>query len=408
MENFGYPNKRLLHWACIITRSDFELAAISNRFDQQTIVAQAFTLLAVTLTAVVAWGAFWSSFLPLWQAIPLGLAVGVNIFLLDQAIGASDFELAGVLRTEKYTAGWWGKLTVRVVISLLLAQATAVGVTLWMFSGAIENHLQASRAATNSPLEEEYATRGKELKKRIVDPLEQELKSLNEERKTLQESIQIANTQRNEAAQRASHARVEASRESDGGLAGYVRGKGPLWNEAMRQQGEADRLSETATGEADKAETRIKELSSQAEEKRQEMTSANVVFKQEIQAIESQKLKDPRWASERNDPLSHFIGLQELKKDPKYGSATRQFSWLMNLVLVTFELIFLIVKLLFAPASVYTIRLIARTKREAGEVSALFARNMDEIRRNRPRGGLRVVGGSDADNPNRDQERGEP
>jgi hypothetical protein len=66
----------------------------------------------------------------------------------------------------------------------------------------------------------------------------------------------------------------------------------------------------------------------------------------------------------------------------------------MNMLLVTLELIFLAIKIVFAPASVYQVRLIARTKLEAAGVSARFARGMDENNRNRPRGGLRVVGGA--------------
>ena len=109
--------------------------------------------------------------------------------------------------------------------------------------------------------------------------------------------------------------------------------------------------------------------------------------------LEVQKQRDSRWMPERNDPLMRYIALRDIKQDPKVGAAAQEFHWMMVLVLLTLELSFLIVKYLCAPASVYTVRLIARTKREAAEVSAEHARNIESIHRGRPRGNLRVVGG---------------
>ena len=109
--------------------------------------------------------------------------------------------------------------------------------------------------------------------------------------------------------------------------------------------------------------------------------------------IRNEKVHDPRWVPQRNDPLLRYIALYDIQRNPDTGAAATEFRRLMMLVLLTLELSFLFVKVACAPASVYMVRLIARTKRDAARVSAEFARDLDEIKRDRPRGSLRVIGG---------------
>lgn len=396
---------RILYWACLITRSDYDLALESNRMDRLTIIFQAITLLLVTGIACLAWSAFWCSFLNPVVGMLLGLVVAACIFLLDQAMGASDWELAGVLRQPAHAVGnngrvnyhWWGRLGLRVGISMILAQATAVGVMLWMFQGAIDSHNQKKRVLANSAVEKEYNTRKDELKLRLISPLEQEIALRAEESKALLNSIKNATEQRSEAAKQVSMARIEAEREHEGGLKNYFKGDGPLYREAKRQEAEAGRIGASADAEVAAAEARMHQLNQELEIKRKDLSAVNEKFSAGCREIDNQKVADSRWERETGDPLSRYIGLIEIKESPKYGAAAREFSWLMNLVLVTLELIFLTIKMVFAPASVYTVRLIARTKLEAARESARFARGLDENNRNRPRGGLRVVGGLDAE-----------
>jgi hypothetical protein len=81
--------------------------------------------------------------------------------------------------------------------------------------------------------------------------------------------------------------------------------------------------------------------------------------------------------------------------------------WGAILVLMTLELMFLLIKIVFAPASVYTVRLIARTKAEAATVNAEFERKMQDIQQGRPRRTLRVVGGAPDGGPGQNGERRE-
>jgi hypothetical protein len=87
--------KKIFTAACWIARWDETL--IRDNRDRQTVVFRAALLLLVAIFAAVAWTAFWAQFLGFW-GLPLGLLFAGFIFLLDQAIGASEQNLTGFLR----------------------------------------------------------------------------------------------------------------------------------------------------------------------------------------------------------------------------------------------------------------------------------------------------------------------
>ncbi len=384
---------RLLRLACRIARADFDLASVSNHFDRMTIVANAALLLALGVVAAIAWTAFWASFLPLWVALPLGLLVGAIVFGIDQAISASDWELAGVLRTEPRGRSYWIKAAARAIFAFLLALATATGATLWMFGETIEAHLQDQRTAHNVPIEIEYANRKVELKASLLDPITKEIAARQLERAALQRQVEQALTERDTANRKASQARIEAGREADGGLPGYIRGEGPRFREAQRQEAEAAVLATAVSNDVRAWQARTGAVDQSIAQLTTVLDRKQAEYHAQAIDLDAQKQRDPRWVVERNDPLMRYIALHEVQQDPKVGGAAKEFHWLMVTVLLALELSFLIVKLACAPASVYTVRLIARTKREAAEVSAEHAQNIESIHRRRPRGNLRVVSG---------------
>lgn len=384
---------RLLGLACRIARADLDLAVASNHFDRMTIVANAALLLALGVMAAVAWTAFWGVFLPLAIAMPLGLLVACVIFAIDQAIAASDWELAGVLRTEPPNGTYWLKVAVRVLFAFVLAQATATGVTLWMFGETIESHLQEQRSIQNEPIEVEYSRQKEELKAGLLGPLAKEIESKQRERTSLQQQVEQALTERDTVSKRASQARIEAGREADGGLPGYIRGEGPRYREARRQEAEAAAVASAVSSDVRAWQARIGTVEQSIAQLTTSLDRQLQAYHDRAATIDAQKLQDPRWARERSDPLMRYIALHEIQQDPAIGGAASRFHWLMVLTLLSLELSFLIVKLACAPASVYTVRLIARTKREAAEISAEHALAIEHIHQGRSRGSLRVVSG---------------
>lgn len=391
----------LLKVACWIVHADYDLACESNDFDRKTIIYNALLLLVLTVVAFVAWTAFWSSFLPLSAAIPFGAVIAALVFLIDQAVSASDWELAGVLRTSPRKRDYWLKVLGRSLIAFLLALATATGATLWMLGDSIENHLQARRTQSNAPIEAEYARRKLELEERLITPIATEIKAKQLEREVMQKQVEQAEKDYDAAYMRSSNARIEAGREIDGGLPGYIKGKGPKYQEAKRQEAEANLLAEKAREDVrvlrsrmDEVENSIAQLSTTLATKEQEYRAGST-------KIEVQKTLDARWVPSRNDPLMRYLAIHEIRQDPAWGDVADKFITMMLLVLFTLELSFLFIKVI-APASVYSVRLIARTKREATQISAEYARAVTDINGSRPRGSLRVVG-SDQDHSEGEQ-----
>lgn len=391
----------LLKVACWIAHADYDLACESNDFDRKTIINSALLLLMLAVVAFVAWTAFWSSFLSLSAAIPLGAVIAALVFLIDQAVSASDWELAGVLRTSPRKWEYWLKVLGRGLIAFFLASATATGATLWILGDSIENHLQARRIQSNEPIEAEYARRKLELKERLIIPVATEIKAKQREREVLREQIEQALKNRDTADMRSSNSRIEAGREDDGDLPGYVKGKGPKYREAKRQEMEANLLAKKAREDVrvlrsrmDEVEDSIAQLSTMLATKEQE-------YRAGLMEIETQKTSDTRWVPSRNDPLMRYLAIHEIRQDPVWGDVAGKFITMMVLVLFTVELSFLFVKII-APASVYSVRLIGRTKREAAQTSANYARDVSDIKDSRPRGNLRIVG-SDQDQPEGEQ-----
>lgn len=378
--------------ACWITHSDVDCAKESRPFDQMTIILNAISLVLAGVLALVAWGAFFWQFNPAWVALPLAGLMAAVIFRLDQSMASSDWQLAGVLRQGPLPSAWYWKVGARVLVAWLLAYGTALGTMLALFSDAITNHIQEERAMANIPVETEYAALKDDVRKRSVTPIEAELVALNQQRAQLQSNVQANLNRQDEVIGRASTARIEADREKVGGrVAGqqYIPGEGPRWAEAQRQQREADRLSDAAASLLASLSTQLKDLQTRLDDKSAELRQANQSYERQRQDLEAQKLRDPRYIPVRDDPLMRFMALEAMKANPTTGPAVSHISWIAQVLLLTLELAFLLVKVIFAPASVYTVRLITKTKLEAAGVAGGYGADRDELRRQRPP--LRIV-----------------
>ena len=75
-----------------------------------------------------------------------------------------------------------------------------------------------------------------------------------------------------------------------------------------------------------------------------------------------------------------YRALRELENDPKKGEAILWFSHVMMAVLMTVELSYILVRLMFSPASIATARLIKNTKLEAEEINSDYDRQSHELR----------------------------
>jgi hypothetical protein len=378
-----------LLYSCYITRSDPNLCAKSNLFDQITIAANAIAILTLAVLSTLAWTVFFASFLPTWQALPLGFLCALIIVQVEAAMAASDWELVGVLRTGRPSAAYWFRITLRMFIAWFLAQATAVGVMLNLYSGAIQNHLQNKLTAKNAPVEKEYATRRDQLRSRFIGSLDKELEAAQKARLDSEEALRNLQVKKDNAQDRSGAAYIEAGREFDG--LDRPKGPGERYKDANRQRDVAERLKASTEEEIKRERASLKRLNRRIKKLNEQKGGQVIALQAAEKKLERKKLQDPRWVAKYDDPLLRYIALQELKRDPVYGQAVEQFDWLAKIVLIAFELMFLLIKIVFAPSSVYLVRLIAQTKLEAAIVLAELEAELSNINSKRRQPDLRVV-----------------
>jgi hypothetical protein len=383
-------SRTFLAVACFVTRADLDLALESNRVDRLTILFNAALLACAGLVQSLVWPGFFCSFLPALAGIPMGLLVAAIVFLMDQAIAASYWELSGVLRTRGYDWKHLATLGGRALLALALSWVGAIGATLWLFRGTIDQRMVQDRTKQNAVVEAEYTARRAELSARMVEPVEKELAARREQRAALQRRFDTAGQERDAEAKNVSNARLEADRQLDGGLHGYVRGDGPLRRDALRRQREADLLRAAAAAEMRDSRERVATLD-------REIATLTTALQEQTDKLgarsvelDAEKHADSRWSPPANDPILRHAALKAIKADPVKGPAAREFGFMMNALLLVLELSYLFVKVFCAPASVYTVRLITRTKREAAAVSVEFARDLTEIHGQRPLRAVRI------------------
>lgn len=260
-----------------------------------------------------------------------------------------------------------------------------------MFSGAIQERLQRDRTNANAPLVKEFEERKLAERRRLIEPVQAELVALQREREVLMHSNEQAAAVRSDLRATARTAANEAGREIDG-YGGRAAGAGPRWREARRAEEAAAQAAREAEQELTENRARLATLTPLIEAKTGALRELSERQSQRDEAVDAQMRQDPRWVREQRDPLSAWIGLAKLKADPDYGATATHFNWLMMTVLLALELGVLAIKMFFAPASVYTVRLIARTKREAVEATGAEAdATRAAILRHRPRGRLQVI-----------------
>lgn len=379
MSNPNGNANALLRLCCIITHADPDIAGQSNKFDQRTIIKNAAALIAVFALESVLWSAVLANRLAIGAAIALAMLIATFIYLIDQSIGAGDWELRGVLRERAPFSLDVGRrilrgllLLSRVAMAIWLAFITGENVTLWWYAPTIDNHLQAKRSVQNARLKEEYDAH-RDLAAQPLLTTQTELTATKEERANLQRRIQKALTARDEAVKRASDARVEMEREEHG--LERTKGRGPRFHDAQRQVQEANYLLSVAEGNLSADQARLKDLEDRIAQLDHALAERGQEFEEKSRGVDDQLKHDPRYVPERVDYLGRALALQEMQEDPVTGWVATRDYWLYAIAIVILELTFILNTQVGAPASVYTLRLIARTRLEAHQVDAEFVRN---------------------------------
>lgn len=388
-----------LYIACAISGADYDLAQQANRRDRELIVTEAIALLLVGVFVTLAWSVTLAIFVHPAIAVACAAVVGGSIFMLDRAIVMSDWRLAGVLATTRSPAEKrkaFGQLLARIGVAVVLALGTSFGLTLKMFEGRIVSGLQQQRTEANAPLMELLAQRSGQVERQLLGTLDADIDALRAQFQAAFQRQQDADAQRNEVLQSVREARLNADRERVGDMRGSPRGEGPRYREFRRLEAAATEMATEASRTVEAAIAQQEALKIEIGAKQQALVVAREQLTGELKMLREEIERDPRWVPERSDVLSRYSMLHRLKDDPLDGMATVLLSLGCMALLMTLELVVLIMKVFFTPASVYKLRLVLETRLEAARAKLQYDHDLAALRGGPQRAVLRLVGREDA------------
>jgi TolA-binding protein len=370
----------IVRLACALVRCNPDLLALSPRQDRYAVVSEALLLSVVAGVTGLAWTAFWAQFVTLPAALAFGALASVFMFLIDQAIGAADWRLTGVLRQPGARRRWWehGRLAMRLAMTVVLSTATSTGASMAMFHDAIRTQLEQDVRGKNRQIEEQYAERLREQRTLRFGTLEAEVQRLTTSAGEMNRVLDAARQLRATASQRAEAYGIETDRELKG-APGYKAGAGSQYREALARKTAADADLAKAASDISIYEPRMAEAQKKLDKASADVRAAEAAFAGEAAQIDEERKS--HLIPDRNDALMSYLALEEVYSDPRFGSAARHFSWLMMAVLMTFELSYVVVRAWFTHASVYMAILIGDTKKRADRVAADYESSRDALRR---------------------------
>ena len=372
----------MLRFCCVITSADPVIMGQCNQVDRRRIVRHALALICTFIMAAVLWSAVLSEMLPFWGAIVGGLFAGLIIYLLDLSISTSDWELKGVLRESIFASFSsfnramvrLGKLLLRLGLAITLAFVTGTYVTLYWFSETLEEKIHQERIAINQPVEEEFRTQREQLRNELIAPIKRDLDAAMTERSNLQGLLLTSQNALAEAENTATQARLDMHREETG--LERTAGRGPRYHDAKIRFEEANRQAARAEQDIKRTSSRLGEIEKRIDSLNTRIDDAAKVFDARV-AILAQE-RDVKLMSERTDFLMKFTALKDLRADINYGTSVSYIAILTKATIIIFELIF-ILTLMNDHASIYTLRMIGRTRLEAKQVDTEFSQALSKI-----------------------------
>ncbi|MCP9630153.1 DUF4407 domain-containing protein [Rhodopseudomonas palustris] len=366
-----------------------------------------------------------------WTRLLVSGVIGLTVLMFDRALCQSDWFYQGTLwntapiqsgAEAKQTAWRFVRVGIRLMMSFGLAWVIAMFLELAIFSGTINEKIEADRIAANQPIYAKIAqyeaglnaeaarrqagidalealhrdalTEAPALAPTLqtrTDDIEQQIKALVTREADVHADIaQIDRTiQRYIADMNAEEFGLKASPNNSGRP-----GAGPRY-EFARKQKEAF-IAQRAARESEIAQLHVKrdELRSAQGKVASEATAARdqerVAIKAKADALQAridaarndlkqfeaskaaevaefrQKALAESYYQEKKDridPLTRIAAYQELKNDPKDGATMTLFSWMTRLFIIFLEIVPVVAKIFFSPPSVYAAKIQAQVER---------------------------------------------
>jgi hypothetical protein len=346
---------RLFRAICLVMRCDPDIMAEAPVRDRAALVGEAAFLAVVAVIAGIAWTNFWLLFVRLPAALLFGGLAATFMPLMDVAIGAADGRLEGILRRpDARRRRGRGKIGLRLGVSLVLSQATSEGATLVICHQAVvqqeERHVQEQNRATDKL----FAGKEQDLRQQRFGTLLDEKKQLEQLMANTTGPLDQALETQATAQNRVKVAQDKADMELHG-APGFPKGPGPRYKKALADEEAAQAELIKANSQVAIYQPRVIQAKNRLVTIAGKLANAEAAIRADIDALEQEKRS--QMVVVRSDPLLDTVALQEVFRDPEIGWAAWKFSWLMNGVLLILELSYLMVRIGFPHASVYTVLL---------------------------------------------------
>jgi len=372
-------------FCCILMCCNPELLAKSPIHDRMTVVRHAALLTLVSFASGIAWVAFASQFMPLATAIPCGIFAACFVFLIDLSIGTAEWALAGILRRPGTKTDGKKKfgLFARFAMTAILSVATSTGAAQAMFQKAIERQRLAEQREINIQIDNQAAARIRTIRDQRLGSRQHDVDEQVNIIHSTTPALDKAREEQAEAAARATAAEQEADKELHGGN-GYSRGAGPKWRAANAAKVAAENDLARVNANLASFQPRLDAAQQDLEQAQERLRAGESEIQSDVAKIEA--ARDANHVKDESDPLINTVALDKVFADPVTGWAARKYSWMMMGVLMTIELAYILVKLLFEPASIYTLLLIKSTRVRAEEEMVDYERQTHEIQATRVAG----------------------
>ncbi|WP_022723485.1 DUF4407 domain-containing protein, partial [Rhodopseudomonas sp. B29] len=357
--------------------------------------------------------------------------IALTVLMFDRALCQSDWFYQGTLwntapivsnAEAKQTAWRFVRVGIRLSMSFGLAWVIAMFLELAIFSGTINEKIEADRVAANQPI---YAKIAKyegqldaEVKRRQAgidelealhraaltetpaqepttktraDEIDQQIKALNARETEIRNTIAEigAAIQRYTVDMNAEEYGLKASPGNSGRP-----GAGPRYEFARKQREaaqaqRAEREAEinqihqrreelraaqakvsadaVAAREQDRVAIKAKAdaLQARIDDARAELKQFEIQKAVNVEAFRKQALAESYYQDKRDriDPLTRIAAYQELKNDPKDGGTMTLFSWMTRFFIIFLEIVPVVAKIFFSPPSVYAAKIQAEVER---------------------------------------------
>jgi hypothetical protein len=340
-------------------------------WDRSTMIAQLVLLSLVAIFAATEWGILCSQLAPPYFAICVVVFAFSFIFFFDRLLAGHDGRLAGPLRKPgpQYTTEFWLRLAPRLLMAGIFAFFTSMGAEMAAFHDAITLELNNLRWQKNQQIEQQFGIEANDLIQRYLGPIGPQRQRLQQIMNETYPLLVAARQARTDAAERQQTAKLDEEREWKGSD-GRAAGKDKKYRDAEAREDRARADLAKANDLISIYQPRLDETQRKLNETQPAFEKASIGLQPKLQELDDQKKTYLQPAA--RDILLSLTALHHLYLDPENGYMTTVFGWAMMLVFMAIEMSYVLVMIVFAPASLAPAYMIKEAKERLFELDREF------------------------------------